>query len=129
AEWPGEIVVSPFEVGEAILYPASSIENDFGWAARHPVVLAYGSYLDMPYDRPTWDLTSVLYAVEGSTGYFDLSVPGAVTVDSSSYTHFREDPAGKHRYLRINAEQATTLKNRFIELITAEPRSLQTSGK
>ncbi len=65
-DWPTLLVTSPFEVGIAILYPANSILNDFTWAPSHPVVEAYKSYQPMPYDRPTWDLTSVLYAVEGS---------------------------------------------------------------
>ena len=29
ATWPTDIYISGFEVGEAILYPAVSIENDF----------------------------------------------------------------------------------------------------
>lgn len=117
ASWPGKIIVSPFEVGEQVLYPASSIENDFPAESPHPLVLAYESYLEMPYDRPTWDLTSVLYVVEGSEGYFDLSPPGTVSVDENSFTHFREDPDGKHRYLLMNSQQAVAVKGRFIELI------------
>jgi len=65
SEWPTPLVTSPFEVGMAIHYPATSIENDFKWAAEHPLVDAYRCYHEMPYDRPTWDLTSVLYVVEG----------------------------------------------------------------
>lgn len=32
-EWPTLLVTSPFEVGIAINYPATSIENDFRWAS------------------------------------------------------------------------------------------------
>ena len=39
--WPGEIVVSGFEIGEAMKFPAARIEKDFAWAADHPVVDAY----------------------------------------------------------------------------------------
>ena len=60
-QWPGEIVASGFEVGEAMKFPAARIEKDFAWAADHPVVDAYRAYMKMPYDRQTWDLTAVLY--------------------------------------------------------------------
>lgn len=125
ADWPTEIVVSPFEVGRAIMYPANSIENDFKWATHHPVVVAYRYYKPMPYDRPTWDLTSVLYAVEGEEGYFTMSKPGTISVDDRGYTNFDEDPAGLHRYLKVTPEQAAHVKERFIQLVSAKPKNLQ----
>ena len=120
-EWPTEIVVSPSEVGEQIRYPATSILNDFSWAAHHPMVIAYKSYSKMPYDRQTWDLTAVLYAVEGAKDYFSLSEPGSIEVLADAFTTFTPKPTGKHRYLKVNAEQAEIVKNRFIELITTPP--------
>ena len=44
----------------------------------------------MPYDRETWDLTSVLQAIEPDNNYFNLSEKGTITIDSIgpvSYTH------------------------------------------
>lgn len=121
-EWPGKIVLSPFEVGRKIYYPATSILNDFTWAYYHPVILAYKSYLKMPYDRPTWDLTAVLYAVEGdSNNYFGLSGNGVVSVGVDSITYFKNVP-GKHAYLKINEEQTERIKARFIELISGRPK-------
>lgn len=122
SEWPTAIVTSPFEVGIAILYPATSIENDFKFAAEHPLVVAYKSYLDMPYDRPTWDLTSVLYAVEGNEqNYFGVSEPGIIDVAGKGKTNFTPDPAGKHRYLSVDSIQVQKIKSRFISLITKKP--------
>lgn len=120
-EWPGKIVVSPFEVGEQVKYPASSIENDFQWAPHHPMVIAYKSYAKMPYDRQTWDLTSVLYAIEGAADYFTLSNAGTITVTNDEFTTFAPSANGKHFYLKINAAQAERVRNRFIEIITAKP--------
>src|SRR5690606_5644579 len=62
--WPTKIVTSPFEVGLDIKYPGSSIAKDFTYAKSHPLVKGYEAFAKMPYDRPTWDLTAVLYAVE-----------------------------------------------------------------
>lgn len=125
-EWPGQIVVSPFEVGEQVKYPASSIEHDFAWAPHHPVVIAYRSYAKMPYDRQTWDLTSVLYAIEGRADYFSVSQSGTIAVTDDEFTSFTPSAEGNHSYLKINAEQAERVKKRFVELITSRPANALT---
>jgi hypothetical protein len=104
-------VVSGFEIGEAMKFPAARIEKDFAWAADHPVVDAYRAYMKMPYDRQTWDLTAVLYGVRPAGAYFDLSAPGRISADDTGRTSFRADAAGKHRYLVLTeAERARTLE-------------------
>jgi inosine-uridine nucleoside N-ribohydrolase len=122
SKWPGEIVVSPFELGRAITYPARSIENDFSWAPYHPVVLAYKSYMAMPYDRPTWDLTATLYAVEGAGQYFQLSPKGDISIDGEGHSYFTPSDNGRHRYLTVNAQQAALIRDRFVSLVAAIPR-------
>lgn len=122
AGWPTPIVVSPFEVGKVIHYPAASIVNDFSWKEYHPVVMGYVNYNEMPYDKPTWDLTSVLYAVEGKDGYFDISPAGDISVDDGTFTHFQENPEGKHRYLKINPELTGQVRARFIEIVSSKPK-------
>ena len=101
-EWPGQIVWSGFEVGRAIRFPARSIEHDFAWAGRHPVVDGYKLYMKFPYDRETWDLTAVLHAARPEDGYFTVSEPGWVRIDERGMTRFEPDPAGRHRYLMVN---------------------------
>ena len=119
-EWPTPVVTSPFEVGIRILYPASSIENDFGWAGLHPTVEAYKSYLKMPYDRPTWDPTAVLYAVAGGS-WFTVSEPGFIRVTAEGSTLFTPDPRGTRRYLSVTPDQAAAIRDHFIEMITTPP--------
>lgn len=119
-EWPTPLVTSPFEVGINILYPASSIENDFGWAGLHPVAEGYKVYQQMPYDRPTWDLTAVLYAVEGD-GWFTLSPAGNITVTEEGSTFFTPDENGTRRYLSTDQSQAEAIKTHFVEMITSTP--------
>lgn len=123
AGWPSPVICSPFELGAKIHYPASSIEKDFNWTPHHPMVIGYKNYLKMPYDRPTWDLTAVLYAVEGLANYFDESPKGTITVTDSGSTLFTADPAGLHRYLKANAQQAKTISDRFLQLITRKPKN------
>lgn len=125
SEWPGKVVVSPFAVGKAIKFPASVIENDFNWGVSHPMVQAYLHYRPMPYDRPTWDLTSVLYAVKGADDFFGVSEPGTVTVTDDGHTIFTPSPSGNHVILSVDKDQAARVKDYFIKLITTKPRSVK----
>ena len=121
-EWPGTVVTSPFELGMDVLYPASSIENDFGWTPSHPVVEAYKCYLQMPYDRPTWDLTALLYAVEGGD-MFSISPAGRISVTDEGATSFTPDPSGNRHYLYTDKVQNEAIEKHFVEMISADPAS------
>ncbi len=128
-EWPTPIVTSPWEVGTAIEYPAESIINDFGWLTaksrkkrsegeqRSPMVEAYKAYLPMPYDRPTWDLTAVLYAVEGPD-WFSISRSGTIHVSDKGVTTFSSDTDSHRRYLIVTPAQAHRIRQHFINLVS-----------
>ena len=122
AEWPTPIVVSPFELGLAIEYPGKSIKGDFSWASQHPMVESYKSYGEgsVRYDRPTWDLTSVLYAVEGDK-WFSVSEAGTITITEEGYSIFTPSADGTFRYLKATPEQTDGINKRFQEIITRKP--------
>jgi inosine-uridine nucleoside N-ribohydrolase len=121
ADWPTPVVFSGFEVGQALLFPARSIEHDFSWVRDHPVADAYRNYMHMPYDRPSWDLTAALYAVRPDAGYFSLSPNGTVRVDDKGNTLFTPSDEGKHRYLILDdASKARTLE--ALILLASQPR-------
>jgi inosine-uridine nucleoside N-ribohydrolase len=118
-DWPTPIVTSGFEIGNSMLYPASSITRDF--PANHPVADAYRNYKTFPYDRPTWDITAALYAVRPNDGYFSLSEPGTIEVDKTGVTTLLPSPTGKHHYLVMNdAQRARTLEAMI--LLSTQPR-------
>lgn len=120
--WPTPIVFSGFEVGEKILYPATSIEHDFGYVPHHPVADAYRAYQKMPYNRPTWDLTAALYAARSNENYFDLSERGLVKVDERGNTLFTVAPRGNARYLKVESEaRRKSLVKLFCELASQAP--------
>ena len=119
-KWPTPVVASPFDVGLSICYPASSIENDFNWADPHPLVEGYKAWGTMPYDRPTWDLTSVLYAVEGDS-WFTVSPQGKIQVEDNGCTRFTPCPDGNRRYLSVTKQQADAILARFLNLIPSKP--------
>jgi inosine-uridine nucleoside N-ribohydrolase len=120
-DWPTPIVVSGFEIGIALPFPAERIEHDFAYVPDHPVAEAYRSYLKMPYDRPTWDLTAVLYAVRPGEGYFSLSPPGTISVLPDGSSRFEPSPDGKHRYLILQDEQRARTLEALILLASQPP--------
>ncbi len=120
-QWPTPIDYSGTEVGGNIKYPAESIQQDYDYAVHHPVVEAYELYKPMPYDRSTWDLTSVIQAVRPTRGYFGLSSPGRVSIDDDGVTHFEEDEKGLHRYFTITRQQVLRVKEAFIHLSSQPP--------
>jgi hypothetical protein len=119
--WPTPIVWSGFEIGISVPYPALSIERDFNYVAHHPAAEAYRLYNPPPHERPTWDLTSVLFAVLGDRGYFGLSDPGTVTVEQDGFTSFAPNAAGRDRFLRLNPTQATRVKEALVQLSSQPP--------
>lgn len=119
-DWPTPIVVSGFEVGMALPFPAASIEHDFAYVPDHPVAEAYRSYMKMPYDRPTWDLTAVLYAVRPDGKYFALSASGTITVLPDGSSHFEPSATGNHRYLILTDEQRARTLEALI-MLSSEP--------
>lgn len=118
-EWPSPIVISPFELGLQICYPAQSIEHDFTWTEHHPIVDSYKAYLKKIEDRPTWDMTAVLYAIDPQQ-LFNISPAGRITVTDEGFTHYEQDAAGRHYYLYITPEQAKDILSYFVMMIPAE---------
>jgi hypothetical protein len=119
--WPTEMVFSGFEIGIALPYPASSIEKDYGYVRHHPLSEAYIRYNPPPHNRPTWDLTSVLYAVLGDRGYFDISPRGRVFVDADGATRFEETSQGSHAYLVLRPEQKPRVLEALVQLSSQPP--------
>ncbi|MGM9790438.1 MAG: nucleoside hydrolase [Candidatus Cryptobacteroides sp.] len=113
AMWPTDITFVPFELGIQVLYPASSIET--GYREGHPLVAAYRSFLEMPYDRPCWDPATLLYAVEGN-GLFKEFRCGTVAVADDGETTFTPDRNGRHRYISVNKKHAERLSARIVSL-------------
>ena len=123
--WPTPVVWSGFEIGIAIPYPAKSIEHDFAYVPHHPAAEAYCLYNPPPHERPTWDLTSVLYAVFPDRGYFDLSPPGHVLVEKDGLTNFEPSTGGHDRYLILREDQISRIKQTMVQLASQPPGPLR----
>ena len=121
-DWPTPMVWSGYEIGIAASFPHTVIEEDLNYTAHHPLKDAYYLYNPPPHDRPTWDPTSVLYAVMPERGYFDLSPRGIVSVESDGATLFRptKDNEDRHRFLTMRPEQAVRVREAVVQL-SVEP--------
>ncbi|HAH47678.1 nucleoside hydrolase [Gimesia sp.] len=122
-QWPlsTPVVWSGYEVGIAVRYPRESIARDFNYMKHHIVREAYLLHSGPEHDRPSWDLTSVLYAVRPHDGYFDLSEPGKVTVDDDGFLSFHPEKQGRDRYLKMNPLQAVQVKEALRSLVSQPP--------
>jgi hypothetical protein len=75
----------------------------------------------MPYDRPTWDLTSVLFAVRPDRDYFGLSQPGKITIDTEGYSKYAPSTDGEHRYLMVDEKQIVRVREALVQLASQPP--------
>ncbi|MEZ6193989.1 MAG: nucleoside hydrolase [Phycisphaerales bacterium] len=115
---PTPIVFTGVEVGRELMYPGSTTEHLYGWTKHHPVAEAYRHYKQMPYDRPTWDLTAVLEAVRPGRGYFGVSEPGRAMASDDGIVRFESDARGKHLYLTLIESKREEIVDLMVELVT-----------
>ena len=118
--WPTPVIWSGYEIGLSIRYPAASIENDYNYVEKHPLQESYQLYQPTPHERPTWDLTSVLWAARPDRGYFDLSDSGNVMVDDEGITTFEKSSGGNDRYLIANEIQRAQVRE-LLAALSSEP--------
>lgn len=121
-QWPTPVFNSPWELGINTVYTAPHIESDFGWTELHPMVEAYKCYMKMPYDRPMWDPTALLFAL-GEESRFTLSPKGNIHITDEGSTIFTEDPSGTRQYMSVTPEQAAALTDYMVKLIARPPLS------
>ena len=119
--WPSDVVVSGFEIGISLRYPARSILEDFTYVDKHPSSTAYQLYNPTPHERPTWDLTSVLQGVRPNRGYFELSAAGEIKVHDDGYTEFMPAENGTRKYLILKPENTQRVLDTLVHL-TSQPQ-------
>jgi len=120
-DWPTPVVISGYEIGIAARYPSSSILQDYNYVKHHPLAEAYMLYNPPPHDRPTWDLTSVIQAVEPGQEYFQLSETGTVEVQDDGFTRFEKNADGNRRYLILAPANVARLTEALVQLCSQPP--------
>lgn len=122
---PVPMVITPFTLGKQVLYPAKSIENDFAWADKHPMVEAYKAYDKMPYDRPSWDVIAAYYVCEHNEAAITLSQPGEVKVVDKGVTVFTPKADGRYRIIQASPEQRAMILDDFLKYVPRQPRNFK----
>lgn len=115
-DWPTEVVASPFELGDQVVFPGEKMEQNLYYDEPHPLVEVYKAFDTMPYDRQMWDITALVYAVEGGSA-FGISEKGVITVSDEGSTVFRASPEANRRYLYVSERQADALEEKVVRMI------------
>ncbi len=121
AEWPTEIVVAPAAIGDALPFPAASLDKDFAWSTAHPVVDAYRAYRPMPYDAPAVAMAAALYGVRPQENYFKLSATGTISAAAPGRLQLTPSSAGKHRMLEFDPAQKDRILQVYAETASTKP--------
>ncbi|MBP3694750.1 MAG: nucleoside hydrolase [Thermoguttaceae bacterium] len=125
AEWPGKIVFSGYETGDAIRLSVCGLQNDLLQPSPN---LLWDSYCEWckacgmkrpDHPRPSWDLTSCFFVLrpEKEREYYSLTPPGTVTVLEDGRTRFTPSENGKHRVFITTPEQNIRVQEAFVNLI------------
>lgn len=122
-QWPTPIVQNPFEIGPLVKFHGDSVNKNFNWTASHPVIDGYKNYMKMPYDRPTWDLLSIIYVTNPEM--FTKSEPGRVEVNAEGYTFFTPDKNGNLVWLTCTDEQLKALDKYIMDTISRKPKKFK----
>jgi purine nucleosidase len=107
AKYPGKAVFSGWDLGNKILtggqYLKKSIPED------SPLWRAYELYNDFA-GRPSWDQTSILYAVADPDAYWELDRHGKNTVANDGSNKWEPGNAGNHGYLKEKMDPVEVAK-------------------
>jgi len=120
SSWPTPLQFCGRDVGQALPYPAESIEKDFAWTQAHPVVDFYRAAAPMPYDAPALDLAAILHAVRPDSGLFQQT-SGAIEVSDGGLLSFTPSAEGKHRRLVVDPGKKDQIVAAMRELVAAKP--------
>lgn len=118
AEWPTQIVYSPFEIGYAIRTGERLMTET---SDANPVRMAFETnpMVDSVKNRHSWDQTAVLFAVRGAAGYWNLK-KGTVHIDDTGKNTW-SDTEARHGYLEAKMPPAE-MKKVIEDLMVASPK-------
>ena len=127
-DWPSPVIFADEELGRLLSFPAASIEQDFAWAASHPVVDAYRAASPMPYDAPAAAMAAALYAAHPDESYFMLSEPGVMQVRAGS-AKIAANPRGSHRQLMVDGAAKERVVNAYRQIVSTKPPEPRRGGR
>ncbi len=116
------MVFSGYELGTLVQTGSSLVQT----SSNNPVREAYRLYGGgvEPFNRSSWDLTAVLYVVEGLGDYFNLSASGKNQVNGDGSNSWLSGNSKGDYYLKLKDSQARyRLQDRLNYILAAAPTS------
>lgn len=112
SDWPTDVIVSDFTIGNRVLVDWPRLKNAL--KDSNPLKQGYVDYYEGPakvsrtepgtiQNRPSWDQTAMLYALEPDGNHFGISEEGVVTIDDKGFSYFRPQAGGRRYYLTFDA--------------------------
>ena len=89
--------------------------------AHHPLAEAYIRRNPPPHNRPTWDLTSVLYAVLPDRGYFDFRRAGRSPSSPTDSRGSKRQPQGNRPLSDPPARAKARVLEALVQLSSQPP--------
>jgi inosine-uridine nucleoside N-ribohydrolase len=109
-KWPTPIFVSPFKTGLSVTVDWPRLDRQL--RNSNPVKNGYRIFFkDLPGARPSWDQTSMLFALEPDAGHFALTEPGRVEIKDSGESIFHAGAEGNCRLLRFDSSRTPEMVN------------------
>ncbi|HVZ35277.1 MAG TPA: hypothetical protein VG963_22780, partial [Polyangiaceae bacterium] len=121
AEWPTPIVAVGSEVGAALRYPATSIDQDLAWSPNHPIAAACHLLDAASQGATTAALAALVHAALPSEDYFSRSEPGRIVVHDDGRTRLEPSPGGRCQTLTLAPIQKERLLELYRTLVSARP--------
>lgn len=121
--WPTDVIVSDYAVGSAILSQGAFVEKAL--ADENPVKIAYrhfyGAQNQPVGNRPSWDQTAMLFALEPAGDHFAVSHEGRAVIYGTGKSEFIEQPGGKRFRLYFDAQHPAVRTAQRINEYYREP--------
>jgi len=116
--WPTPMMFSSVEIGEHVMTGGTRYDD---MEADNPVMKSYDLKCGVGKTRPSWDLTSVLYAMEGLNDYWTMT-RGDLSFTDEGYTVFKENATGARAFL-VKKMQDVDVASRLNYLMTAAKKN------
>ena len=113
--WPTQIILSGFEIGEKILTGKKLISSNLNSPAHMAFKIAIPLATEDKNGRMSWDETAVLVAVNGAHFGFG-EVNGRMLAEPSGYNRWNKSQNGPHSYLTFkkSPEELSEIIERYI---------------
>lgn len=123
ARWPTPVQFVGWEVGAPVITGkllSTRPQDDV-------IATAYRRYSGAGAGRESWDLITMMLAIEGPGSHLRMSEPGRVDVDGSGATSFVPDPGARHQYatLRSAPDALAAYLDTILELPPANRRQAE----